>query len=387
MTAYSLAKLYTQFEDSDTADTGQVATIAGPVVYGVGYAGQGRQVAEGTTNLVTNPSFETNITGWTAVTSVLSQNTSRGYIGPACLRVTWASTTTFSTYFSHSLSGATAGRIFSGRGVIYAEGGMVGKTIQIRLTEVGGASGQAFSSTSVTLAAGWNFLSVSRSVAQNDRTAIRLIFLRPTGAASGEYFDVDAAQMEEKSYPTPYADGSLPGHSWTSTAHASTSTRPAATLRYANPLDTPAGELSLWWKPAAANTGPTAYFFDEGNLEAYFNSADDRIYLTDGTNTISTAALTFAADVGQDLRFTWSVLNGLAIYRNGVLAASGASYKAPAFGANLYVGSDAAGANQANGLIDDLAVWVFPPASVANSEGRVTTLTKAEQLVTSVAVS
>ena len=114
----------------------------------------------------------------------------------------------------------------------------------------------------------------------------------------------------------------------------------------------------LWWIPATGQDGPTSYFFDEGNLAAYFNAADDKIYFTDGTNTISTSALTFSAESEHFLAFTWSS-SGLEIWRNpasDTADASGATYTAPTLGANLYVGSDTASANQANGLIDDLAI-------------------------------
>jgi hypothetical protein len=154
---------------------------------------------------------------------------------------------------------------------------------------------------------------------------------------------------------TPYCDGSLPGHSWTGTAHASTSTRPAATLRYANPLSAAAGTLALRWKPACSNTGPTAYFFDEGSLAAWFDASDDTIKLSDGTNTISTAALTFSAEAWQYLKFSYGP-HGLRIFRDGATASSGASYSAPSLDANLYIGSDTGGANQANGLIDEFEI-------------------------------
>jgi len=50
---------------------------------------------------------------------------------------------------------------------------------------------------------------------------------------SGMEAYIDAVQLEEKAYATPYCDGGLgEGHSWSGTPHASTSSRTAAVLKY-----------------------------------------------------------------------------------------------------------------------------------------------------------
>jgi hypothetical protein len=167
---------------------------------------------------------------------------------------------------------------------------------------------------------------------------------------------VGAAQFARIGYTTSLCYGSLPGHNWTGTPNNSPSARIAATLRYTNPLSTVAGTISLRWKPACDQTGPVMYLFSEGNLAAFFDSLGDTIRFTDGTNTISVGPLTFSAEVWQHLAFSWSSA-GLKIYRNGALVASGATYTPPTLGTNLYIGSDSAGTNPANGLIDEFAVW------------------------------
>jgi hypothetical protein len=132
-------------------------------------------------------------------------------------------------------------------------------------------------------------------------------------------------------------------------------------LYYANPLVAAEGTIQLHWIPSSANTTAqtSPYLFSEGNLKAYYLAADDKIYFTDGTNTISTDALTFSADLPQFLAFSWSSA-GLEIkrYYNSTMdtTVTGATYTAPTLGANLYIGSDTAGANQCNGIIDDLGV-------------------------------
>lgn len=181
------------------------------------------------------------------------------------------------------------------------------------------------------------------------------LYIRQSDATARTLY-IDCVQVEATAYPTPYVDGALGlNHSWSGTAHASTSSRTAASLKFTNPLSATAGTLALTWTPEADYTGATRYLFSEGTLKAYFNSADDKIYFTDGTNTISTAALTFDGYAAQRLAFTWSSA-GLKIYRDDALAASGGSYTEPALGTYLYIGSDSSGANQASGWIDDLVV-------------------------------
>jgi hypothetical protein len=174
---------------------------------------------------------------------------------------------------------------------------------------------------------------------------------------NGGSFLIDGVQLEAKAYATPYCDGSLgSGHSWSGTAHASWSSRTAASLYYANPLSMTAGTVSFWWRSsgAAANI-PDTYLWSEGNLKCYFRTSDDKIVFTDGTNTIATAAQTFTNQTWMHIACVWSS-SGLILYKDGVSAASGGTYTAPTKGANLYVGSTTGGASQANGLIDDLVV-------------------------------
>jgi hypothetical protein len=124
-------------------------------------------------------------------------------------------------------------------------------------------------------------------------------------------------------------------------------------------IDNVDGTLAMEWSPIFASTmtaGAAYYLFDAGPLEAYYNATDQKIYLTDGTNTISTAALTFSANVAQKLAFRWGA-SGLAIYRNGAEAASGETYTASALDANLYLGSDTAGANQAFSNFKPMRAW------------------------------
>jgi len=96
---------------------------------------------------------------------------------------------------------------------------------------------------------------------------------------------------------------------------------------------------------------------NQRNAIFYFNATDDKFYLTDGTNTISSAAQTFAEHDVLYLVATWDA-GGLNIYKNGVNIASGNSY----VGTTLYptyVGADDSipGANHALGTIMDFTLY------------------------------
>ena len=123
-------------------------------------------------------------------------------------------------------------------------------------------------------------------------------------------------------------------------------------------IDNTAGTLYTLWTPNFANTVTASgnyYIFDAGGFEAYWNSTDDKIYLTDGTNTISTAALTFSADAAKDLAFTWGAA-GLSITVDGT-DTTGATYTSSVFGASIFFGADTTPANLLYGHHKNTRIW------------------------------
>jgi hypothetical protein len=302
-----------------------IGTVSGGVIWRPGRFGQAIQVSEATTNLITNPSFEVDLAGWT--TSGGTRVATGGRYGTAYL-----SAGTY-TYVSATISNSTAYTLsFYHRGSYHLA------------IDHGDGITHDYIGTGTVDSAGWARFALT---------------FTSQGTACVIYmygYSYDGFQLEQKAYATPYADGSLGlGHTWSGTAHASTSSRTATSCKFTNPISTTAGTMVLWWNPSADNTGPTQYIFSEGNLKAYFNAAGDIIYFTDGTNTVQTSALTFSAETWMHLAFTWAA-GALAIYRNGVSVASGATYTAPTAGSYLFLGSDTSSANQANGLLDQVLV-------------------------------
>lgn len=221
--------------DSSTTDTGQVSNQA----YG---SHQGVFLEEGTTNKITNPSFEhsTYNTGWSIGTgATASENTTAPYykFGSKSLKLVASADTnatasintgstavhTLSAYVYNGTSGAVGGTVDSTVAQLIYNGVGVGTTY----TDTGG---------------GWWRLNYSAAAGSGEQSyGIQV--------KSGKTIYVDGVQLEQKAYATTYCDGALgDGYSWSGTAHESTSSRQVGDLRYAavNNIDADRGSLSVW---------------------------------------------------------------------------------------------------------------------------------------------
>lgn len=184
-------------------------------VRGAGTQGDGRAaessfgVWEPTTNLLTNGSMETNRTGWGGWQSNLSvadlSQGGKAKFGSRSLKLeSQGIQNGYAVGSDHYISGATAGRKFSGSAWVHAEGASVGKIAYLMVRETGGANGQYQETYKwFTLTAGWQRVTTTHTLLQNDRTVVTLLVYVPQGAA-GEYVYIDGAQLEEKRIATPY---------------------------------------------------------------------------------------------------------------------------------------------------------------------------------------
>jgi hypothetical protein len=314
----------------------------------------GIQIAEAATNMVLNPSAggAANFAAKGAATATVS--TDYAYRGGKSFKVVM--TAAVGDGISMTM-GALANAIHTMTVRVYDEC----STLQFSLDNANWSTPLLLGTDGDWSIYGWQFPAVQA-------TGSTTLYIQQSAAIARTLY-IDCVQVEQTNYPTPYVDGAGGlNHSWSGAAYASTSSRTAATLKFTNILSSTQGTLALTWMPMADNTAATRYLFSEGNIKAYFNSGDDKIYFTDGVNTISTAALTFDGLTAQRLAFTWS-LNGLKIYRNGALAASGVTYTAPAaLGTYLYIGTTSASVSQASGWIDDLVVLDTEAAAATISQ-------------------
>lgn len=181
------------------------------------------------TNLVTNPNFETNTTGWSGVGgSTLSQSSTSSYIGSYSLLVTDTST---------GLAGA-ATTFTPTNGISYTLSFYVKNTAGLTRNMYAqiGWSGGTFSTgtvTSVTAGSGWVRLSVTGTA---PNSSLANIYLVTSPGASTETTDlalIDAVLIEASSSLLPYFDGTyadtytgytIESQTWNGTVNASTST-------------------------------------------------------------------------------------------------------------------------------------------------------------------
>lgn len=180
---------------------------------------------EATTNLVVNPSFETNLSSWSAITSeTLSTNTSTAAFGTNSMSVVKAGAAANDGVESATIS-ITASQSYYSTVYLRQNAGTADTVI---LCAVGDVSGETCGSTQ-TLSTTWRRFGTFKSAGGSDTTF--KIRIKSSGSQDLDFL-VDGAQLENKSRSTTYADGSLgPGYSWSGTAHASTSSRTSG-LKY-----------------------------------------------------------------------------------------------------------------------------------------------------------
>ncbi|MFA5376896.1 MAG: hypothetical protein WC455_14190 [Dehalococcoidia bacterium] len=318
------------------------------------------------TQLIPNPSFETNTTGWTAVDCTLAQTTDQAWIGSYGMRQVVSTTNTAAyAYYADVVTGTPiAQAAYTVQARFYAPAEMVGKNIGISIYETGGAAAAANTVlVNKTAVAGWNFISATGTVAQADRTALRAYLRIPAAATveAGSWIIWDAVMMQAATEARPYFDGDQIGCVWTGTAHESTSTATAGYVRI-KLADLPEfsarqGTICVALKHLADYaSGANKYVFSDSTFEASYTIATDDWRLTDGTNTVEGAAQTFVSGDIDILHFVWSP-GRLEIYLNGAPYAAGTTFTPWTLGDYLYIGSQETPAGQIGDTFMDFTIW------------------------------
>jgi hypothetical protein len=164
------------------------------------------------TNLVTNPNFETNLTGWTAVSSVLSQTTAQYYVGITSMQITGNAGFPPSAYATQTYS---AGQPYVAQARVKGTAGQI-----VSLNDGSGST-----SPTITLSGNWdlvtwtwNALAGSNKLGISGNTNASTIYVdafmlqQGTGAnVSSTYFDGNSAYNKTNVYV------------WNGVANASTS--------------------------------------------------------------------------------------------------------------------------------------------------------------------
>ena len=314
---------------------------------------RGLRIPEGTTNKMTNPVFghATFGNGWTAgsaLTAVANYDKRFVLFGYQSAKIYTNHATANNTYTQSINVGNTNAHTVS----LYVKK-LDGSAVTSSDCRVYYGAGVA--STYQSLGNGWyRVYAAVTGVAAGTATGIEL---RAVGA--GVY--LAAAQIEEKAYPTLIAYGDMLGVAWDGTAHAGTSTRTAASLaidsQHLNVISGSARAiLEMDCDQTAGDTTIFQHYDSAAKLDCYFKASDDKFYLTDGTNTISSSAQTWSVGDKIVLHATWTS-GALNLYKNGANIATGSTYTPPSQGGTVYVGADQGAAENLRGLVMDFVLW------------------------------
>jgi hypothetical protein len=168
-----------------------------------------------TENLCPNPSFETDLSGYVALTgTTLTQETTQGFSGRSSMKVV--------TDGSRSSEGFTAAQATvpntdTGSMSFY----IMGETGTVTVAAISGSTATVIAQTQVTLSGG-----DYQRVALSGLSLVagqQMYLLVQTTTAQALTFWVDAFQYEMNATPHPYIDGSFKGCQWEGTAHESAS--------------------------------------------------------------------------------------------------------------------------------------------------------------------
>lgn len=361
---------YDNYSGEPNAHMGQVATVGGGVIFRPGkFGSKALQMARGTTNYVTNPSFETNTTGWTALLSAILSRTQGQlpWVGDWSLRVQTPGSSTSGAAFTHTTS---AGGVWTAsahvRSYVLAD---VGKNASLVMDIVYTDATSDRVSVNHVITEEWTRLTVTATANAGKTVSNVVVASRDMLSQATHSWLLDGVQLENRAL-TPYCDGSLGaisggtwvggiGHAWTGTAHASTSQRAQTNLTYPQQLDAQAGTVMMWayrrTLPASGDTAGLWAAGASGTFDAYATDNGTVVWRVAGSSA-STGAGKFLPDAWNHLAFTWSdAAQERRLYVNGVLELT-TTYAAPVtIGAAMSIGRTEAG-SMLDGLVDDFVL-------------------------------
>jgi len=180
---------------------------------------------EAATNLITNPSFETNTTGWAASgTNTIASSTAEAKFGGYSLKATYQDTATLASYAAT----LTASTTYYLSCYIYVPTNWDGGNIRLNSSDYASASAtyNTIYTDGTSSKDRWLYIETKLEI---DSDAVGSITIDTTSApTAGRFIYIDAVQCEaNSSYATTYIDGDQDGCKWTGTEHGSTSSRDA----------------------------------------------------------------------------------------------------------------------------------------------------------------
>ncbi len=342
------------YSGSNASHMGIAGTEAGGLIFRPGKYGKAAQFAGANTNFLSNPSVETNTTSWTAqLGATLARYAGAAYVGAYSLRITHVASTTSgaSTLYTTSTQGTYTASCYL-KAYSAADVGL-NCSLLMRFTYSDATTSDV--SVNHTLTTAWTRVQVTATTNGAKTLSNITVFVRDLLSGAAHDSLVDAVQLENSSFAGAYLDGSLGnGHSWSGTAHASTSSRTAAQLTYSTSgVSASAGTVMAWvyldrsagTQTVLRITGSTAgniyMLISSGNLAGYWGTAE-------------VAGTAVSALAWHHVAMTYSGTT-LTLYIDGVAVASDTSSGFSGMPATMSVGGQA-GSSVLHGLLDELVL-------------------------------
>ena len=303
---------YSLYQDiNPNGHLGQTATQNAGLGLSTGWYGRyGKALltAPSRTNHITNPSFEVDTAGWTAAYGTVARVTSEGYVGSCCAQVT--NDEGSNGYIYQTKTTSTGGTWVAQCYLKAATAADVGLNFSLLLRIHYTDATQDDVQTGCTMTANWQHRLVLQA-ANGGKTVdwVRVYIVSIDTPTRSCY--VDAVQLENATFGGPYLDGTMPGCTWSGTAHGSTSARADAHyLTYPLPgiMNTPAreGTVAMWVYLVNANTSG-GFLWSAGNaaseLDGYITSGGNVVFRVD---TTSKTSATITERVWHHIVFIWN---------------------------------------------------------------------------------
>jgi hypothetical protein len=209
----------------------------------------GLVIEPATTNLISNPSGETNTTGWSSAwgdTVSRVNDEVRAVAGNYAFKVVSNGGGGGARYTD--ISGLTPSDTVSVTVYVYVPStNTTVSSVRLNVWDGGGFSNAVYAISDRNDQ--WQRLEVQKTVPAGGSIRVGVYY---TASTSGDVVYFDAAQVEEKDRATSYADGSLgDGYSWSSTEHGSTSSRTATQVNLDDLVGLISGEDTLTYRVVA----------------------------------------------------------------------------------------------------------------------------------------
>lgn len=260
-------------------------------------------------NLVTNPSFETNTTGWVTGSGTLVRSTAQSYTGSASgLYTTTAATPSSNYVYQNPAMAVVAGRTYTAQARVRMSTATP-RALRLRLQFLDGSGvqvGTVAVGDTATIGSAWTRITATGTAPAGAVTARFFVVNNDASVVVGDAWHIDAAMLEEAATASDYLDGDTAGASWSGTAHASTSAVDPVATATVERVDDATGAVSPVRnaEPAALSGGR----WTGGDFEApfdrpiHYRTTIAGTVLVSGTVALDSSGRTWLRHPGQPSR-------------------------------------------------------------------------------------